>query len=359
MKRKTIILFVLAVSCLMGAVSCEKMHLGSQIRFKTRTRPDVTSTKTAYSGSSYTVGSTNYERIDWSSGDEIVLAMKNNEVAVDYHYYTVSDISPEDLFSDAGLSPATGTGTGYGVNGLDWGEGLHDFWAAYPSSATVGDHTLSFEIPADQTAIYNQKKNNVLLFDPDMDYAFMVASLQSNPTSNDLNLEFTPAFTAFDFSVSANSDVTVTKFVMDTEAYETETSTIVPLSGTAVAEFDPSDNMSYSFSTAGTAGQTVELTFDDGNGSAYNPIMSTSTSMNFKVFALPQNLPGIRITFYFSDGSTRSLRLKQNDEWITFPARAKVNIVGLLVPGATWYINFDHPRQEQWIVHPDIEIGVE
>ena len=81
--------------------------------------------------------------------------------------------------------------------------------------------------------------------------------------------------------------------------------------------------------------------------------------MNFKVFALPQDLTGIRITFYFAGGTTKSLRLKQNDNWITFPATAKVNITGLLVPGADWYINFDYPREEQWIVHPDIEIGVE
>ena len=60
-----------------------------------------------------------------------------------------------------------------------------------------------------------------------------------------------------------------------------------------------------------------------------------------------------------SNGTSKSLRLKQNDAWITFPAATKIQISGLAVPGAVWFINFDYPRKEQWIIHPDIEIGVE
>lgn len=333
---------------LIALASCTKDFTGRTIRFSASTRPPGSQTKTAYSGEV----EGGRERIDWSTGDKIVLAMDNAGSQTSL-VYSVNDISTSGVNSKTGLEP-------FGTDdGLEWGEGSHDFWSGYPESVTVGDHTLSSVIPADQVATYSQKKNDVLLFNPDMNLAFMVAGLQSTPTNAGINLDFYPGITTFDFTVGANADVTIEKFVMETEAYETETTTVVPLCGTAVATFDPADNMSYSFGTSGTSGQTIELTFNDDKNTAYHPIMSTSTSMNFKVFALPQDLTGIRITFYFAGGTTKSLRLKQNDNWITFPATAKVNITGLLVPGADWYINFDYPREEQWIVHPDIEIGVE
>ena len=206
-----------------------------------------------------------------------------------------------------------------------------------------------------------EKKNDILWFKPDMDNAFMVAGLQvDDPSNNGINLDFYPAFTAFEFTVGSNADITVESFQMKTDAYQTETSNVVPLFGTAVATFDSSDSMSYEFTTASSPapGQTITVTFN-GSGAAYNPIISTTTSMNFLVFALPQNLTGIQICFNLSNGRKHTLKLKQNDEWITFPAGAKCKISGLLVPGATWYINFDYPREEQWVIHPDIEIGVE
>ncbi len=338
------------IICLLSLASCTKDLTGRIIRFSASTRPDA-STKTVYSGD--VVGGR--ERIDWSANDKIILAMKNDGGLATPLVYEVNDISTVGVNSKTGLDAEDTSAS------MEWGTGTHDFWAGYPSTVTVGDHTLSAAIPANQVATYDQKKDNVLLFKPDMNLAFMVAGLQSVPTDAGINLDFYPGFTTFDFTVGANADVTIERFVMETEKYEEETAMIVPLSGTAVATFDPASDMSYSFSTTGTTSQTIELTFNDGKGGSttYNPIMSTSTSMNFKVFALPQDLPGIRITFFFAGGTQKSLRLKQNDSWITFPAGVKANITGLLVPGATWYINFDYPRQEQWIVHPDIEIGVE
>lgn len=343
------------VTCLLALASCTKDFTGRAIRFSASTRPDGDSkTKTVYSGEVVE----GKERIDWGSGDKIILAMKNNEGQTSL-VYSVNEISTSGVNSKTGLEP-------FGTDdGLEWGEGSHDFWSGYPESVTVGDHTLSAEIPGEQIAYYDQKKNDVLLFNPDMNLAFMVAGLQSTPTDTGINLDFYPGMTTFDFTVGANADVTIVKFEMDTKAYESETSVVVPLWGTAVATFDAANGMAYSFSSVAPAsstdpaGQTIELTFNDDKNATYHPIMSTSTSMNFKVFALPQDLPGIRITFHFAGGTTKALRLKQNDNWITFPATAKVNISGLLVPGADWYINFDYPREEQWVIHPDIVIGVE
>ena len=359
--RKSVIISIAAVAvCLLGVIACTKDFTGRTIRFRASTRPGSPVTRTSYSGATYGSGSSVYERIDWSDGDVIVLAMKNNDVAMASQQYKVNAITVAGVNSKTGLEP-------YGSqNGLTWGEGTHDFWAGYPASkVTVGDHTLQATIPSSQVVSYSKKANNSLIFNPDMTNAFMVAGLQDVPTDSGINLDFYPAYTCFDFTVGANDNTTITSFVMETNSYEIETASIMPLAGVAKATFDAAGNMSFSFQTIGTTSNTVSLVFHDDKDASYNPIISTSTSMNFKVFALPQDITGVRIVFNLSDGTTKSLRLKQvnpstlDKEWITFPATAKINITGLLVPGAVWYINFDYPRQEQWIVHPDIEIGVE
>ena len=192
-----------------------------------------------------------------------------------------------------------------------------------------------------------------------MSDAFMVASQQSAPSEGGINLDFYPAFTTFEFTVGANDNTTITSFEMETSTYETESAIYVPLAGVSTATFDASSNMSFSYSGTGTLSNTIGVVFHDDKDAPYNPIISTTASLNFKVFALPLDITGLRITFNLSDGTSKSLRLKQNGNWITFPAAAKIQISGLAVPGAVWYINFDYPRKEQWIVHPDIEIGVE
>ena len=343
-----------AAVCLLGFSSCTKDLTGRTIRFSARTRPDAPVTKTEYSGANYTSGSKTYERIDWTDGDIIVLAMKNNDVSMVSQEYSVNAISVAGVNSKTDLEP-------YGTeNGLQWGAGTHDFWAAYPASkVTVGNHRMSATIPSSQIVTYSKKANNVSYFNPDMTDAFMVAGLQSDQDADGIDLDFYPAFTTFEFTVGANDNTTITSFEMETSTYETESAIYVPLAGVSTATFDASSNMSFSYSGTGTLSNTIGVVFHDDKDAPYNPIISTTASLNFKVFALPLDITGLRITFNLSDGTSKSLRLKQNGQWITFPATAKIQISGLAVPGAVWYINFDYPRKEQWIVHPDIEIGVE
>lgn len=357
MRNKSLLWILLGTICLLGSVSCQKEMFGRRIRFKARTHLEALLTKTIYSGDISEANSKTYERIDWEDGDEVLLAMTNEtQTTPATQAYQITDITASGRDSKAGLEPASPS-----INGLEWGTGTHDFWAAYPSTATAGDHTFSFPIPSAQRVSYLGKKNDVLRFAPDMSNAFMVAGLQSDPTNSGINLDFSPGFTTFEFTVGGNDNLTIASFEMETEAYETETSTIVPVCGTAVATFDTSDNMSYTFSTADSPapGQKVTVTFDNGSGSDYHPEISTTTSLNFKVFALPRNLTGIVIRFRLVNGDTHSLKLKQNDSWLSFQAGVKYNISGLLIPGAVWYITYGYPREEQWITHPDIEIGVE
>ena len=350
---RVIISIAAAAISLLGFVGCTKNMTGLEIRFRAKTGAAPV-TKTSFSGENYDGGGKTYERIDWSNGDIIVLAMKNDGTPMATQNYSVNTISTVGVNSRTDLMPSGAE------NGLTWGTGTHDFWSGYPASkVTVGDHTLSATIPASQIATYSRKSGNTILFTPDMSNAFMVAYLQSAPANNGINLDFYPGFTTFDFTVGANDNIAITSFEMETATYEAETSATMPLAGGVTASFDTASGMACSYAATGSTGNTVSLVFHNDKNEPYNPIITSSTSMNFKVFALPQDITGIRITFNLSDGTHRSLNLKQSGNWITFPAAAKINITGLLVPGAVWYINFDYPREEQWVVHNDIEIGVE
>lgn len=348
MKAKSLLFPVLAAIVLLGSASCEKNFTGKAIKVHSRTVPGGLFTKTTYTGEV----SGNYERIDWSDGDIIVIAMKNNEVSNEQHTYSVGDISAKGRYSEAGLEPGGG-------NGLEWGTGTHDFWAAFPSSVTMGDHAASADIPAAQTATFLRKKNDIYYYGPDMSKTFMVASQQAAPSAAGIDLNFAPAYTAFDFTVGTNSDIIIKSFVMETTT--SGLSSNVDLSGTVTATFDPASAMSCSLASTST-GQSLTVSFLDANGNSSMPSLTQDEKINFKVFAVPQVITGVRISFTLSTSAgdvTHSLRLKENDSWISFPAGAKTNISGLLIPGAVWHITFEYPREEQWVEHSDIEVGVE
>ena len=335
-----------ALLCLLGAISCTKDYSGRAIRFSASTRPDAAYTKTAFSG----VVTSDIERIDWVAGDKIMLAMKNDDVTNSQMAYDITGISADGRYSRAGLEKSGG-----GSGGLQWGTGTHDFWAAYPSTATVGDHTITSNIPAVQTITYKTKTNNTLIYAPDMTKALMVAGIQSAPSGSGINLDFAPAFTTFDFTVGANSDVVITGFTMETITSAEASKNI--LSGDATATFDSS--MACEYSATGSTGQSISTTFSPAAA------ISTTTSLNFKLFAVPSEIKGVTIAFTISSPVANTLRLRlkyseaQGGDWLEFGACTKCNISGLLVPGAQWTITMDGPRVEQWTIVPEVVFGVE
>lgn len=340
MRTKHLFYLLAALVFLMGAVSCSKDYMGSSIRFSAVTRSNAAATKTAYSG----VVTDGKERIDWVAGDQIKLAMKNNETANISHVYAISDITADGRYSRAGLEPDGGSG-------LEWGTGTHDFWAAYPSTATVGDHTITSNIPATQTLTYKTKSNNTLIYTPDMSNALMVAGLQTTPVDG-INLDFYPAYTTFDFTVLGNTTIVVDGFTMETTTSGEATKNV--LTGDATVNFDGSMNRTYS--ATGSTGQSITTSFSP------TAAISTTTSINFKLFAVPCNIKGVTIKFHITSPSTKwlSLRLKYNGgDWLEFDAYKKYNISGLLEPGAEWTITMDGPRVEQWTIVPEVVFGVE
>lgn len=350
MLMKTRILWVMAALVLLSG--CDKMGgVGSAIKFRAVTVYDEDgtkagdpSTKTAYSG--VVTGGT--ERIDWVAGDKIRIQSNKaqTEGGDEYADYTLGTITASGSISSSKATPDGG-------HGLLWGDGSHDFWAAYPSTATVGDHTIKSNIPATQTLTYKTKLNNTLIYAPDMSKALMVAGLQTTPVDG-INLDFYPAYTVFDFTVLGNTTIVVDSFTMETTTSGEATKDV--LSGDATVDFDGSYSMVRTYSATGSTGQSISTSFSPAAA------ISTTTSLNFKLFAVPCNIKGVTITFHITAPTvkTLSLRLKYNGgDWLEFDACKKYNISGLLEPGADWTITMDGPRVEQWTIVPEVVFGVE
>jgi len=349
-----------------SSVSCTKDLLNKQVRFGARTRTDVP-TKTEYSYEQYTESSTLYERINWVDGDLVKIGMENGGTAT-YQDYSINEIqSSTNRYSVAGLLP-------YGAdNGLQWGSGEHVFWTIYPNGGTLqfsgtDTFTASGTYPATQTQTYSTTNENVLYYEPDMSIAYMLGSLVVSEPQSSISLDYYPAMTTLDFEVGANTDVTVTGFTMETTTAQADDGLTdnLNLTGTFIATFDKSsltnNQMAYIFSSGTDVGQQISCTFSP------SAALNTTTKMRFKVFALPLDIQGVRLTFTTSLGDF-SIRLKYSStyvsdnslttDWIKFNACSKAEITGLLVPGAVWYIKFSGPRVEQWIEMSDVEIGVE
>lgn len=117
-----------AVAALVLLAGCQKFGgAGKAIRFSAVSRPDA-ATKTAYSG----VVTGGYERIDWVAGDKIRIKsnVAQTEGGDEYADYTLGTITASGSISSSKATPDGG-------HGLLWGDGSHDFWAAYPYTATV------------------------------------------------------------------------------------------------------------------------------------------------------------------------------------------------------------------------------
>ena len=91
------------------------------------------------------------------------------------------------------------------------------------------------------------------------------------------------------------------------------------------------------------------LSFDEGGKSIkinVNQPASLSTQASFTLFTLPCtfNQLSIRVAFTPEGGSqmTKTLKLKQNGEWISFPAGHKARIIGLALDGGSrWQLTID------------------
>lgn len=204
-------------------------QVGDEIVFKANSgyEMDARSSRTVYSGDSYTEGDKTYERIEWEPDVDIIgiyCEVANNKQYADYR-----------VIADPNATTNTKTHTALLArheqnSGLHWGSADdHEFFAIYPSP-TIPDHnsattslvdkvklegnTLSGYIPTTQPMIGDPVSNKnftvngttartaTLWAKPDMRYSYMIARTTASPEDAAVNLEFHPISTALEIEIT-------------------------------------------------------------------------------------------------------------------------------------------------------------
>ena len=317
---------LLTVTALVLLAGCQKFGgVGTQIGFSAVAKSDA-ATKTVYSGE--VVGGS--ERIDWVLGDVIRIAsdVAQTEGGDDYADYTLG--APEA----SGVN-STSKATANSGAGLEWGTGTHHFWGIYPSHAITVSGSASaagLSIPATQNAIPANKTETSTLtsFAPDLSSAWMLADKSGVAEgASDLDLDFYPAFTAFEFTLKSQDDITLT----------VKSFTITSTSSNLAGTFDVTafaDGGASTYGSVSSASTSISVSFGEGVD------VTQTKSLTFTVLALPQVLDNLSITFNIEKGgvsSYRTLPLKYSSthathpgEFISFAACTKHRITGLALP---------------------------
>lgn len=328
MKKKAFFGGLLLLMLVMAFQSCQKYGTSHRyVRF-TAVAGREAATRTAYSGE--LTGSR--ERIDWVQGDVIRVASDKATNGADHFFdYTVSSsITENGQLSETEIVSASGTG------GLAWGEGQgdHHFWGVYPShdiAISGGTASVSgLSIPAAQDVLPARKTETAALtsFAPDLSSAWMLADAADIPEStSDFDLDFYPAFTAFEFTLKSQDDVTftVTGFTLS--------STTTDLAGSFDASIAADGGSTYSHFTSGSSSISVDF------GAGVD--ITQTHSLTFTVLALPRVLSNLSITFQVERAGVpnyRTLALRYADSYnsgayIDFAPCQKHRITGLALPG--------------------------
>ena len=241
-------------------------------------------TKTIYSGTDFNVsGNQGTERIDWvANTDKIkVLNVTSSQAAV----YTVGTPTTSGVKSEAAVT-ADGTKLTWTVDGNP-----NTFYAVYPSTAMNASNVIGANIPANQSAqdeTHPDKNGNTVTNPVMSSYAYMVAKVENAASGSNITLPFVPAMTAFEFNVAIANDGGVETAISSFEM----TSTSTALTGDWTWNGSTFTCPSY----VANSNDKITVTFPAGTK------VTASSPLRFTVFALPQNLQNVKLTFNLSDG---------------------------------------------------------
>lgn len=351
-KTMTLIFTVLAATVLLLA-GCDPIlpSGGKSVKFTAYSKSQLT-TKTVYAGNYDATGST-HEDIYWEDGNAIRIYSGNpavvappvivdNQVCANYKLVVSSDRTKASL-QNPEESP----------NGLMWVEpGAVDFYAVYPPTTRGSEYGwFTMNIPAEQFFKIPTKT--------DMSYAYMLAknTLTAEEFNSEVSLDFYPAFTAFQINLKSKDDeLTLMKF----RIYSTDNH----LAGDYYGKLKSVTNdgvpvMDFINNTEGTLENQVYVDFpyyETETETQKNTKISPSSEVNFTLLTIPcgfvsngstvsydQYLTNLWLEVtYMRNGvqEKKKLALKQNDEFIQFPACKKYRINGLAV-GDSWILDID------------------
>lgn len=384
MRNRVICLFCLAGMMLFLAAGCETTfeQKGRDVKFTATSKGSV-STKTAYGNEDG-----GYAIIEWKANDQIRIYSPNTnylygsggdaavivgegEGQTQFEGYVYDDYTliPSSTISghihtatlenlDQSEENPDGRGLYWNLSGTT-SENEATFYAAYPTNTGVSWYSngLSFDlnIPNRQSVTFDANGVHT----PSISSLPLLAMQQNVQSGDQVNLEFYPAFSAFEFNLKSEDLITLNSFTLETAcdtSYVTGTCIYNPALKKKSGEFYIQNNQIYFIADSYWAGSyelcSKSLTVNFPSGTQIGPVEGTTQSkeVTFTLFALPNDLDQVSITVNLTaDGLTtsRKLKLQQKDsnsefQWITFPAGRKARIKGLAVDkGSKWQLQID------------------
>ncbi len=311
--KKSVLFFLLLAGTLLLA-GCQKELKGGKeaVRFSASSHPG---TKTAYSG---VVDDDDMERIDWVVDDQIRIFSDKAEHRYNagQHWadYVIKSVTPDGYMSKGVIDNVPGDGTG---NGLVWDEeGTYKFYAIYPPTASEQGAAGKFDVKIPGT-----QNIDVTSGTPDMKNAIMTAA-QSVSQGDLVKLPFEPAYTAFEFTF--DSDIELKLSGIKLAAADGSPA----LAGSYYIQYD--DNLAATYVCTAADENVIYGEFSSA------PTISAGNSFKCTLFALPQDLSGLSLSFSvqaptWSIPEVRTLKLNyKNGSPVEFPAGGKYKISGTM-----------------------------
>ena len=380
-EMRNIFRILLSAGIVLSLAGCQKGTTPGQMNGKAvqfSAKSATFATRTSFSGEGTVTDATKkadefgrnilkHERIDWVAGDKVLIASDNatlmNDRNTHYATYTVANVEDKGDISEADLEEMAGPDELF-FTGAD----SYTFWGIYPASVGVGTDLLqnkaSFTIndaqematatdePIEVTVDEVTKKLTTL--PSDMTQAVMLA-LAENQTEKSVEMEFYPAFTAFEFTLnSATSDIILKELIIK-RALDSETKDR-SLAGTVAATIKTNGGSTFVNTPSDKA---LTITFPE------NTKITTTDYVTFTVFALPEDIEGLNLEFHLgADGSEiQYANLKQTvngvKKNINFEKCKKHCLRGIAVPGG-WnfkYLTLDIDVLDWVDLESDISSG--
>ena len=300
-------------------------------------------TRTEYSGRLYGFSPSRYERIDWKNDDKMTIVYNQSATAGTYVVTYVN--SSDDKNSSANVESVSD------ADKLVWGSGsTHTFYAMYPENSSgrnsLSDNVVTGTIPASQ----NPVSQTGTRYFPDMDYAFMVAYAGSGQiVGNRVQLPFTPAMTAFQFKLqrastdNGNLKLRKVQLISDDAANH-------PICGDFTFRITGGDSNGATWNkNVGTTTSDTQLsnkgntiTVDFGTSGVTLPEHGGTDYLEFTMLALPVSLTGLTVRLTYTNDTTKSIALKDNEStYHTFTACKKYIITNTTAPAEEWQYYFE------------------
>lgn len=279
-----------------------------------------------------------HERINWAVDDEILIASDFAAIPnTDTHFatYTVASMTEDGDISYAKLADKVSSEELF----FDDEHDSYKFWGIYPASAGAGAKLVTakaeYAVSATQAPVGNPVTTNhtvdskavtLTTLTPDMTNAVMLAAAENQAATN-VEMEFYPGFTAFEFTLTAK----------DTEVGLTSVD-LTTAEGQSLA-----GNVSAAIKTGGNS--TFTCTYPSDKKVTYtfpaNTVISPTKYLTFTVFALPKTIEGLVLEFHMSDGTVTKATLKYNDGPVSFDGVKKHCLRGIAVPGGWKFLWLD------------------